>query len=333
MKKLIMLILIFLISAAGYGQSLSGKIKIGSVTLRDSSGVLVIDSRLKVNSSSWLPIKAIDQADITGNGLAVVNGKLSVVPGKGLNVINDSITYTGTDVIQVDNSQMYIDDFGVYKIKPYISFDSLKVAGRPISKNDSNQISFDDISINRSLSIYCPVNLYSNNPKINFGRFTTVYTSKLEPNDMYFVQRNGGPFRFMNNEVPLFTIAPGQITTSVPVVTNETVKFNNRVLGNTKSLSVTSNLTLSDANCFKLEVGSSEYSTIELIDATGWTDGSIVTFILINDITFLDESSSTNQYKGIRMFNRESANLAAGTVISLMYSASFDLWIEIGRNR
>lgn len=334
MKKLIIIALICLTSVVGYSQNLNGKIKIGSITLRDSSGVLVIDSRLKVNSSSWLPIKAIDQTGINGNGLAVINDKLSIVPGKGLNVINDSLTYTGADLIQVDHSQMYIDDQGVYRIKPYISFDSLIVSGRPISKTDSNEIRFNDVYVDGKLTVSGPINLYSTNPKINFGPFTHIITSKLAPYDMYFEQVFAGPFHFVSNASTLVTIAPDQITTHVPVVTNQTVTFNNRILGNIKPITVEINLTLTDANCFILSSGDHQAASVEAIDTTGWTDGSIVTFLLLNDITFVnDHGQPGSVFSGLRMLNGETVTLSAETVISLMYSASFNLWIEIGRNR
>ena len=363
MKKLIIIALICLTSVVGYSQNLNGKIKIGSITLRDSSGVLVIDSRLKVNSSSWLPIKAIDQTGINGNGLAVINDKLSIVPGKGLNVINDSLTYTGADLIQVDHSQMYIDDQGVYRIKPYISFDSLIVSGHPISKTDSNEIRFNDVYVDGKLTVSGPINLYSTNPKINFGPFTHIITSKLAPYDMYFEQVSAGPFHFVSNastlvtiapdqittHVPVVTnqmvtfmdntstvatIAPDQITTHVPVVTNQTVTFNNRILGNIKPITVEINLTLTDANCFILSSGDHQAASVEAIDTTGWTDGSIVTFLLLNDITFVNDNGQPGSvFSGLRMLNGETVTLSAETVISLMYSASFNLWIEIGRNR
>ena len=334
MKKLIIIALICLTSVVGYSQNLNGKIKIGSITLRDSSGVLVIDSRLKVNSSSWLPIKAIDQTGINGNGLAVINDKLSIVPGKGLNVINDSLTYTGADLIQVDHSQMYIDDQGVYRIKPYISFDSLIVSGRPISKTDSNEIRFNDVYVDGKLTVSGPINLYSTNPKINFGPFTHIITSKLAPYDMYFEQVSAGPFHFVSNASTLVTIAPDQITTHVPVVTNQTVTFNNRILGNIKPITVEINLTLTDANCFILSSGDHQAASVEAIDTTGWTDGSIVTFLLLNDITFVNDNGQPGSvFSGLRMLNGETVTLSAETVISLMYSASFNLWIEIGRNR
>ena len=334
MKKLIIIALICLTSVVGYSQNLNGKIKIGSITLRDSSGVLVIDSRLKVNSSSWLPIKAIDQTGINGNGLAVINDKLSIVPGKGLNVINDSLTYTGADLIQVDHSQMYIDDQGVYRIKPYISFDSLIVSGRPISKTDSNEIRFNDVYVDGKLTVSGPINLYSTNPKINFGPFTHIITSKLAPYDMYFEQVFAGPFHFVSNASTLVTIAPDQITTHVPVVTNQTVTFNNRILGNIKPITVEINLTLTDANCFILSSGDHQAASVEAIDTTGWTDGSIVTFLLLNDITFVNDNGQPGSvFSGLRMLNGETVTLSAETVISLMYSASFNLWIEIGRNR
>ena len=334
MKKLIIIALICLTSVVGYSQNLNGKIKIGSITLRDSSGVLVIDSRLKVNSSSWLPIKAIDQTGINGNGLAVINDKLSIVPGKGLNVINDSLTYTGADLIQVDHSQMYIDDQGVYRIKPYISFDSLIVSGHPISKTDSNEIRFNDVYVDGKLTVSGPINLYSTNPKINFGPFTHIITSKFAPYDMYFEQVSAGPFHFVSNASTLVTIAPDQITTHVPVVTNQTVTFNNRILGNIKPITVEINLTLTDANCFILSSGDHQAASVEAIDTTGWTDGSIVTFLLLNDITFVNDNGQPGSvFSGLRMLNGETVNLSAETVISLMYSASFNLWIEIGRNR
>ena len=392
MKKLIIIALICLTSVVGYSQNLNGKIKIGSITLRDSSGVLVIDSRLKVNSSSWLPIKAIDQTGINGNGLAVINDKLSIVPGKGLNVINDSLTYTGADLIQVDHSQMYIDDQGVYRIKPYISFDSLIVSGHPISKTDSNEIRFNDVYVDGKLTVSGPINLYSTNPKINFGPFTHIITSKFAPYDMYFEQVSAGPFHFVSNASTLVTIAPDQITTHVPVVTNQTVTFmgntstvatitpdqitthvpvvtnqtvtfmdntstvatitpdqitthvpvvtnqtvtfNNRILGNIKPITVEINLTLTDANCFILSSGDHQTASVEAIDTTGWTDGSIVTFLLLNDITFVNDNGQPGSvFSGLRMLNGETVTLSAETVISLMYSASFNLWIEIGRNR
>lgn len=334
MKKLIIIALICLTSVVGYSQNLNGKIKIGSIILRDSSGVLVIDSRLKVNSSSWLPIKAIDQTGINGNGLAVINDKLSIVPGKGLNVINDSLTYTGADLIQVDHSQMYIDDQGVYRIKPSISFDSLIVSGHPISKTDSNEIRFNDVYVDGKLTVSGPINLYSTNPKINFGPFTHIITSKLAPYDMYFEQVSAGPFHFVSNASTLVTIAPDQITTHVPVVTNQTVTFNNRILGNIKPITVEINLTLTDANCFILSSGDHQAASVEAIDTTGWTDGSIVTFLLLKDITFVNDNGQPGSvFSGLRMLNGETVTLSAETVISLMYSASFNLWIEIGRNR
>jgi len=103
-KKLrifIILFLLFIISNYGISQ-----FKIGTIRLRDSSGVLVIQNKISVWDTEWINMYSLDSA-IAGDGLgfSLSNG-LSVNIGEGLTITDDTLraeVFVGTfdDIVTI----------------------------------------------------------------------------------------------------------------------------------------------------------------------------------------------------------------------------------------
>ena len=104
MKKIInLLVMLLLFSVVATGQT-----KIGTVTLKDSSGVLVISAPLNLKTlNPWIKNQWMNPVK-SGSGLLwdSVNG-VSLKLGTGLTVSNDTLKYNGTTVVTADDTTLY----------------------------------------------------------------------------------------------------------------------------------------------------------------------------------------------------------------------------------
>lgn len=302
MKKHIILILFLFFATLSFSQS-NGKLRIGSVNVKDSNGVLVFSAPIKINSPQWISITDLDTA-ILGDGLKVKNGKLNTIVGRGLNISGDSIVYTGSNTINVDGQKIILQDDGTYSISNYIEFDSIGVGDVGLRDNNG-KINSDSLTttVLYSASIMLP-------PSSNFDTYDLLITSNT----------NGDPvFRTTVGDYFLFY-------KTLKVVTGDLILTNGRIQGN-KGADVTADTTivLGNGNYFNLttDIGIS----LKGIDNTNWQAGSQITLMCAGRIRFKHLDTCYDNVKPFYMQQTTEYITQENDVLTFIYDGEY--WREI----
>jgi len=152
MKKLFLIILLLVISNISYSQFRIGQ----SITLKDSSGYLVINAPIKTNTSiDWLSPKNLDSS-IAGSGLSLsTSSGLIVNVGKGLQITNDTIITDNSLLFSLDTTKLgYLAKGQVWTGNNTFTSSNVFYGNTYFGNIETDRISAtNDISVNGSVDI------------------------------------------------------------------------------------------------------------------------------------------------------------------------------------
>lgn len=310
MKKYIILILLLLVSTLGFSQT-TGKVKIGSIVLRDSSGFLIVDAPIKVNRTQWINITDLDTA-IVGDGLKIKNGKLDVLFGRGLNISGDTLVYTGSNTINVDGQKIILKDDGTYSINPYIEFDSIGVGNIGLKETTDGILSLTDSLSVGNLYLNC---IYiSGTNQIIKGGFNEIEFNKLTPY----------PIILYNNNTKVFQIDYGY---GAYFYTNLSMS-NGRIEGY-KGTDITADTTIVLGNGNYFNVTTSVGLTLKGIDNINWQEGSMITLKFDGGITLKYDGTCYGNVKPFFLSKTMDYTTQPDDIFTFVYDGTY--WRETSR--
>jgi hypothetical protein len=325
MRKILIIFLLLLISTGLFAQN--GRVKIGTITLKDSSGTLVVNGSMKVNATGWIEPKDIDTTKL-GYGLKVYNGKINILPGGGLSFSGDSLVYTGQGLIKVDDSTLYIDDNGIYKVKKFLRLDSVSVSNKMFKLNPTT----DNLQFGDSLEITG----YIKTPKIYVsGTGPIIYFNGLGPTSSWIAQGKFGPYSLTfnvsaqaNSAFEWWDRHGGYKMMSLDSVNGLEV-YNNRIQ-QAKGVNVNSatTITLGSGNYFVLD----GVTTVEGIVEDNWQSGSQIVLRANGNISLRNNASTSTGIGKLILAGLTTYAMQANDIITLVLDLDSGSWFEVSRS-
>lgn len=365
MKKIFITILLIF----AFVISLNAQLKVGTISLKDSSGVLVINSSIKTNTATQWLLKSMMDTTIAGNGLKWNNG-LDIVVGYGLSIVNDTLIYSGDATVVDDSTIKYVDGklrvniqtgYGLMKDENGLKLNLSTNSGLEFDlgvlkvKTDENSLTFDS-----SGNIIINPNANLNSLRIGNKLLYSV-DGKLGVEDSLNVKKliiDGGNdedaelcFRFNENasligyisvdDINYITFYRQHLSVLNHIVFNQWVRFADSVTmdygiqlgGRLKSIQgsdIETDTTITLGNGNFFILTSSSGATCKGIDITNWQAGSQVTLYCSDGGIVFDNNETC--YETVKPFLLKGGidfEPSQYSVITLIYDGTY--WREISR--